>query len=391
MTRKMKEIVSRRLKIYRHKAVEYAAHIGNISTGEVAVTGKRNTVYVTLQTTGKVLEAVNKGGGLAVLGTPVIVGYEAENPNQLVILRGWNAFGNVENPTDGVKNHHQQHQWRNGSEAGGDIVYVWGEQILPMLYKPSGLNVIIYPGAYRTSTGWARKKKRTTINLTSHVPSGSGEARYVLIVVNSSGAFAVRDGADVSGYDNLADADIPEPTAGDNVICAVKLYYGQTALRHTPAITDFVDLRWAGANNGSTSSLPIHGIEHIETGDDPIPDVVSGGADGLMTGADKAKLDNYNTYPYYMVTEDLTAQITGAATHFDISTAARSAIHVYNTLRQRPMDVTIDADQLGFTLSYTPTLSDTMVVDFFAPANKILFDTVSGLPLTDDYGNLLEA
>jgi hypothetical protein len=262
---------------------------------------------------------------------------------------------------------------------------------MPGLFVPSGLYVIISPGNYRTSTGWKRYKKRSSVNLTSHVPSTTGKARYVLIVVNSSGAFAVRDGADVTGYDNLTDADIPEPNAGDNVICAVKLFYGQTAIRNNPAISDFVDLRFAGANGGGTSGLEIHGDTHISTGTDPIPDVVASGASGLMTGADKTKLDNLNPYPYYMVTEDLTPQITGSEDHFDISTAARSAIHVYANLRQRPMDVTIDTDQLGFTLSYAPTISDTCVVDYFAPSNKIIFDTVSGLPMTDAYGNLLEA
>ena len=138
----MQAAVARRVKPYQRKRVEYLARIGNLRTGVVEVPNSDNTIYVTMQLTGTVEEAVNHGPN-AIFNTPVIVGYEPDAPNRLVVLRAWNAYGKAETPSDGVRNHHKQHQWRTGTKQGSDIMYVWGEQIMPSLYYPSGLNVII--------------------------------------------------------------------------------------------------------------------------------------------------------------------------------------------------------------------------------------------------------
>ncbi len=45
------------------------------------------------------------------------------------------------------------------------------------------------------------------------------------------------------------------------------------------------------------SDVGTHGSTHISTGSDPIPDVVASGASGLMSGADKLKLDNLSSTP----------------------------------------------------------------------------------------------
>jgi hypothetical protein len=380
----MQAAIVRRMKFYRLKNNEQLARVGNLRTKVVNVPNTDNTIYVTLQLSGIVEEAVNHGPN-AIFDTPVIVGYEPEAPNRLVVLRAWNAYGKAETPSDGVKNHHKQHQWRTGTKQGSDILYVWGEQIMPSLYFPSGLNVIIWPGNYRTSTGWVRKTSRHTVDMTTHVPGTSNKARIALIVVNSAGAFAVRDGALVTGWDNLTDADIPEPNDGDNVICAVKLFYGQTAIRMSSVINDFIDLRWTGANGGGTAPIPTHGSTHISTGDDPVPDVVSGGASGLMTGADKAKLDTIDPYPLFMVSENLTSQITGATAHFTHAVPTTGHDNVYCGLRQLPGDVTMDSTGLGFTLSYTPTISDTLIVDRHVTTDRIVTFGGSYLMFAGEY------
>lgn len=45
----------------------------------------------------------------------------------------------------------------------------------------------------------------------------------------------------------------------------------------------------------ASSSVSAHASTHVSTGSDPIPSAVPSGASGLLSGADKAKLDGYPT------------------------------------------------------------------------------------------------
>ena len=244
----MKNYVAQRLGIYRRCDVEMMGRIGNLGTGAVEVSGKNNCVFVTLEGSGQVVEAINQAVPLA-FGAPIWVGYSPDAPASMKVLRPW-SFGendgsNVLNSA--VPNHHGQHEYPNA-----DLVWVWGEQFVPMLPAPDGLSVMVYPGTYRISGGWKQIKTRTSIDLSNYVPGTAGQAKIVLIVLTAAGAFAVRDGTAISGYDNLGDANIPEPVAGDRVICGVKLFYGQTAIRKDGDNDDFIDARFSGANGGSS-------------------------------------------------------------------------------------------------------------------------------------------
>ena len=116
-----------------------------------------------------------------------------------------------------------------------------------------------------------------------------------------------------------------------------------------------------------------------------------------MTGtlSDQADLQsalNAASKNNYLITEDLTAQITGSTAHFDISIAALSRVHVYGNLRQQPADVTMDSDFLGFTLSYTPTTNDKLIVDYYPESvESFMYDDANNI-LVDDTGEfILEA
>lgn len=63
------------------------------------------------------------------------------------------------------------------------------------------------------------------------------------------------------------------------------------------------------------------------------------------------------------VVEDLTSQIDGATNHFTISTVAKSKLVVNCNLQQQPGAVVMDANMLGFTLNFTPTTRDKLVVE----------------------------
>lgn len=236
----MKNYMARRVNVYRRHDVELMARMGNLITNELEVPDTNNCIYVTLEGSGQVFKAINQAVPI-VLGAPVWVGYTIDAPISMKVLRHW-SYGENDDQNiinGGVPNHQLQHQWFNT-----DWLPIWGEQFMPMLPTPDGLKVVVYPGNYRINGGWKRFLVPTSIDLTSYVPSTAGKAKIVLIVLTAAGAFAVRDGSEVTGYDNLVDADMPEPVTGDKAICGVILFYGQTAIRKD-ANNDFVDLRFA--------------------------------------------------------------------------------------------------------------------------------------------------
>jgi len=260
---KIKDAVTKRLEIYQQKPNVLFGVIGNLSTGIIEVPGKTSIIYVTLKT-GVVLDNVLNVRVPNLSGLEVKIGYDPASsyPGTLQVLGVRDSFYGVPGVGVGVGTgvgpvwHHKQHEW-----PSGDTVYVRGEQFLPSMYYPvvSTLTVDIYPNAYRTTTGWKVYSQITNVSLADSVtPITTGYARFAVIVVDVDGVFAVRDGdlvaeqADpfISAYMMLTETDIPELEDGDRAICAAKLYYGQTALRCTGNVNDFVDLRFVSTGSG---------------------------------------------------------------------------------------------------------------------------------------------
>ena len=250
---KIKNVVAKRLEKYQAKSSILYGVIGDLSTGNIEVPERTSMIYVTLFS-GIVLPDILNIRVPNLLGTVVRIGYDPINlPGTLQVLGVRDSYyGDVDNPGNRPVWHHKQHEW-----PYGDAVYTWGEQFLPSLYYPIAdtLTVSIYPGVCYTSAGWNVRTQKTTVSLVASVASiTSGHARFALIVVAENGDFVVRDGALVaeqaspfiSAYMMLTQANIPNPEAGDSVICAVKLYYGQTELRCNGNINDFIDLRFLG-------------------------------------------------------------------------------------------------------------------------------------------------
>lgn len=66
------------------------------------------------------------------------------------------------------------------------------------------------------------------------------------------------------------------------------------------------------------------------------------------------------------VVEDLTSQITGTNSHFTLLRVAREKCTVSCNLPQQPGSIDMDADMQGFSLSYTPTTNDKLIVEYFS-------------------------
>jgi hypothetical protein len=269
---KIKDVVAKRLKYYQTKSDFLYGVIGNLATGVVEVPDKTSTVYVTLHS-GVTLDNVKNTRVPNIMGLEVKIGFDSSDmPNTLQVLSVKDGYyGLLDNPATGATWHHKQHEW-----PYSDTVYVAGEQLTPSLYKPVAgtLTVDIYPGTYKITSGYKHYTQITNVDLGDTVGDVTNtHASICVIVVDSDGDFQVRPGALVddqdspylSAYMMLTDSDIPTLTAGDNPICAVKIFHDQTQLHCDGQQNDFIDLRFgeiyspagagdvvgpAGANDG---------------------------------------------------------------------------------------------------------------------------------------------
>jgi hypothetical protein len=88
---------------------------------------------------------------------------------------------------------------------------------------------------------------------------------------------------------------------------------------------------------------------------------------------------------YVLITEDLTSQITGATAHFTTSLPMYSLPLITCNVRQLPSDIVLDITNSGFTMSYTPTGSDKLTVDYLVLSDLVALDD-NGAVIFDDTG-----
>lgn len=335
-------------------------------------------------------------------GKLVIVGFDPVLfPTRRQVLGLWDVYPDAQ--WAGVGEHASEHGW-----LGQDPLWISGEQFLPGLVIPvsGSLHVDIFPIAFVGVPSWKLYSTVTRLDVSSSVPTTG--ARFALLVADLTGAFVLRNGDIAASRNILTEADIPLPEGGDNVLAALVLTAGQTELIKTRTLTDIYDLRFSDA--GISPIVSAHGTTHISTGTDPIPNAVPGGTSGLISGADKAKLDSIpsgvtagitvkelsgisvsdvttirvnngtltdnsggqvtidnssggSTGSYVLDPEDCSSQIvTGSETHFSLYTAADSLLVLLNGLVQNPGNVILDIDGLGFTLDCGVSLGDTLIV-----------------------------
>lgn len=211
--------------------------------GAVEVTGREHYVYV--RVAGMIEEIFNNR-------VPpendllVTVGFDPAQPNLYQVLStrtatpGGTTGGAVAGYAPAVR-----YQWM-ATGGGQDPLFVEKRQFLPRRIGPySGLFIQVYRDIIWTGTTWASINTQT-VNMTTHVPSTTGKAAFVLITIDDAGAVIATKGSEVDIAD-LALSDLPAVPAGTReVLGAVRVYYGQTAVQEARSNTDIVDLRFSG-------------------------------------------------------------------------------------------------------------------------------------------------
>ena len=167
--------------------------------------------------------------------------------------------------------HHETHEY-----GGGDDVYVsWRRLMGFRVGRPSAYNVTVDQGNILRAGAWQAVLAQTLALAAFRAALASGQARYVLIALDSAGVATATPGAIVA-VGTLDISDCPIPAAGEIPLAAVRLYGTQTSIGDVPTAPDIIDLRFP--QTAMTGSVYLADLEHgtaqyqiITSGANPYP------------------------------------------------------------------------------------------------------------------------
>lgn len=153
-------------------------------TQYVDVPNRPGFVYVRLRN--NISELIQAHNSLVspVYDLPVLV---VRNQNYYEIYsRDSQQYGSYWDTTSSfMPRHGFQHEFDPDNNGGGDLVFVHGEQFYPLMGFPSGTsgagNILIAPYRYYANSSWHYAGNTGTPNLTQYRPTGSANAKLVLV------------------------------------------------------------------------------------------------------------------------------------------------------------------------------------------------------------------
>jgi hypothetical protein len=166
---------------------------------------------------------------------PVLITRERTNRNRWKIkgrdlgrYEGWGS-------TAFLPNHHDQHEF-NPIAPGGDVVWVYAQQIMPLAATPSGssgaMSLIVKDFTYYRNSDWKYFPDTSTASFTPYKPTGSS-AVVVLLYLNTSDNLAYADGVEfaiTTGTANIVPHIPDEPADCFIPIAGIYLVSGTSAL-----------------------------------------------------------------------------------------------------------------------------------------------------------------
>lgn len=156
--------------------------------------------------------------------------------------------------------HASSHEF-NPSSPGGDIVWVYPQQFLPLLAYPGSTGTVsIYPYTYNYNDTWYFVGNTGTASLITYNPTGTANNKVVLVYIDTNGnpqLTAGQEFASVTGSSQIVPYIPDMPVSG---------LYPLAAVRLAPTTTDIV---WANlydvrpffdkpSTNTSSSSTPTY-------------------------------------------------------------------------------------------------------------------------------------
>lgn len=248
--------------------LRFEALIGDGTGGDPRVPDKPNYVYVRRIGRGVIEECLNTRVA-ARNDLPVIVGFSHEMPHTLQVLAGkWERISELGSYAYTAP-HHQSHEHLN-EYGGDDVVWVQGQQIVPLLAiprNPEDMYLTVYAGMYPWGSSWHWFEEATSPDFTASVPGIAGQARYTLLSIDgATETLQLTDGAifaEALPPPEFEDM-IPACPTGAVPIAAVALVSTTTSIGW--------DILWdcrmfAGASGGSLTPAP-HSLLDVVVHDD---------------------------------------------------------------------------------------------------------------------------
>lgn len=165
--------------------------LGFIINGEqvVSVPNRNGYVYVRLRDNlSEVTQAYNDNVS-TVYGLPVLLKRDETNPSRYRIVgRDLGRYENWGTSSPYLPVHGATHSFDPVS-VGGDIVWVFGNQFMPLLVYPSGTtgggNVLISPSTYYRNNIWHTAGGTGTASFLPYKPTGGNNAKLVLVYLDA--------------------------------------------------------------------------------------------------------------------------------------------------------------------------------------------------------------
>lgn len=287
----------------------------------------------------------------------VIIGYDQgrkESNSILEVLRFDDVYLNNKEPE--VPGHAGLHGW-----LGTDPISVYSQQIVPLLPRSKQSMVVSLFGGNILVGEVFGTIPNMEFDFSSYIPTSG--ARWVSVEIDSSFETHFHVGESQISRAALTPAHIPTPTSLRRLLFSVKTYLGQTKVVESSFSSDIFDPRLTGYSGGTLQAVTWEDITEK-------PEVFAPDPDDL----------------YVVVSEDLSHQVDGTEDHFTIGVStAPPTIAVYlNGVKLRQLEIVLDSDMLGFTLSPPPLSTDKIEVEFLA----IPMRAEDGSIYTDSYGHI---
>lgn len=295
--------------------------LGFLIGGEevVDVANRPGYVYARLRDNlSEVVQAFNTNVS-PVYNLPVLIVRDATDRSRYIVLsRDYGRYQLWGTTSAYLPRHGNQHSFDPLNGGGGDVVWVFSQQFMPLLVYPSGsagsMSLSISPYNRYRNNGWHYAGGISTPSLASYKPSGVSNARMVLVYLDGSDAVGLLPGAEfVSTTTGTAILPyIPDIPSSDSLaLAAIKLLTGTSVILWE----DIYDLRpfftGSGGGTGSTG-----GSGHIiQDEGSPLPVRANLNFTGLgVTASDDG---GNNATVVNIPISSVTVPVTGSITVYD--------------------------------------------------------------------------
>lgn len=241
MTDRLERALTKSFQGLEKHSEEIRGRLGLTISGKemVEVTGRPGFVYVRLRDSlSEVIQARN---------TQVSATYDL----QVIVIRSRNAwaikgvdteiYGSMKSDTAYIPHHGFTHEFgSDGRPVGNDVVFVYPDQIMPLLVSPSGtygtMQLYVSPAPFKLHTGgWVYAGDVMTPSFAPYVPNGSTGIMGLVYINSDTGSIGITINTGTTFSNSIIDIEtlihyIPLPGTNQEPLKGVRLVSGTTAL-----------------------------------------------------------------------------------------------------------------------------------------------------------------